>query len=510
MTFNISYGFGMVDAFAAVRMAEAWLTMNGDAQTSANEVEESFSVTDNQTISDFNTITSTLSVSATLRAEDLTVWIDFTHTYVGDLTITLIGPNGESLVLSERQGGGANITTGWAFGVTSLLGTDSVSGTWTLSIQDSAGGDTGFLNSWGLDFYGSTANTNTIHHITDDFFTLSRTTGQTGRQVIADTNGGNDDWINMSAIAGSIFLDLDHTGTNHLRVDGINWATLASGTVIENAYGGDGDDQIRGNSANNEIHGARGNDDLRGYAGNDLLIGGVGDDTLRGQGGADTLEGNAGDDRLEGGDGKDVLKGHNGEDRLFGGSNDDRLLGGNNEDLLKGGDGKDILEGGKGSDVLEGGNGKDTLEGNGGHDLLEGNNGDDLLKGHDGNDVLKGHNSDDTLFGGNGGDKLLGGNGNDRLYGGKGNDTLTGGDHADRFYFSNNDDQDTITDFVNNSDTIYFNDNLWTGTRSVQDVIDDFGSINGGNAEFDFGDGDILIIEGVTNLGQLTNDIEIF
>ncbi|QLQ17487.1 MAG: S8 family serine peptidase [Exiguobacterium profundum] len=37
--FHLSYGYGMVNAFAAVRMAEAWLVMHdGVAQTSANEL----------------------------------------------------------------------------------------------------------------------------------------------------------------------------------------------------------------------------------------------------------------------------------------------------------------------------------------------------------------------------------------------------------------------------------------------------------------------------------------
>ncbi|MGB7319403.1 MAG: S8 family serine peptidase [Planktotalea sp.] len=453
MSFNLSYGFGMVDAFAAVRMAEAWLVMNGNAQDSSNEVNQTFSVTDSQTIADNSTITSSMTISGDMYVEDLMVTIDLTHTYIGDLTILLYAPDGTVLPLSINQGGSAEFTGSWSFGITAVLGAEAISGNWVLSITDSAGGDTGLLSGWSLDFYGQALRNNTVHHITEDFLTYAAV--NTARSIISDTNGGKNDWLNMSSIAGDITLDLDSAGSNDIKVDGVTWADIAGGTNIENAFGGDGDDLIKGNASKNELHGARGNDDLRGFDNDDELFGGAGHDTLKGNLGADTLEGESGKDQLIGGDGKD---------------------------LLKGGGGNDTVEGGKGADVI---------------------------KGQDGADVLKGHNADDTLSGGAGADKLLGGNGNDKLSGGTGNDSLTGGAHADRFVFNNKDDKDSITDFENNLDTIVLNDNLWSGTKTASDVLNDFGSIVGGNAVLNFGGGDILTIENVTNLGLLGNDIEI-
>ena len=53
---------------------------------------------------------------------------------------------------------------------------------------------------------------------------------------------------------------------------------IAGNTIIENAYGGLGDDIIYGNSANNILVGGAGSDRMYGYAGNDTIQGGSGTD----------------------------------------------------------------------------------------------------------------------------------------------------------------------------------------------------------------------------------------
>lgn len=71
-------------------------------------------------------------------------------------------------------------------------------------------------------------------------------------------------------------------------------------SLIENAKGGSGSDQITGNQVANS---------LQGYSGNDTLNGAGGDDVLIGASGADRLDGGAGADRLYGGAGADDLIG---------------------------------------------------------------------------------------------------------------------------------------------------------------------------------------------------------
>lgn len=69
-------------------------------------------------------------------------------------------------------------------------------------------------------------------------------------------------------------------------------------SLIENAFGGSGDNTIRGNITNNELRGGTGIDKLYGYEGNDTLRGNLGADKLRGGLGDDTLWGGSGADRF--------------------------------------------------------------------------------------------------------------------------------------------------------------------------------------------------------------------
>ena len=258
---------------------------------------------------------------------------------------------------------------------------------------------------------------------------------------------------------------------------------IAMGTVIENAMGGAGNDQVMGNLADNVLQGMGGNDLMGGYAGNDTIDGGDGDDLLYGHYGNDTLSAASGLNRMFGQFGDDILLGGTGFDKLFGGSGNDQLFGGDGDDFMMSSSGTNYMEGGNGSDVMIGGSGNDTLIGGDDHgwDKLRGGAGDDVLisgwgsdqlTGGEGNDwmdaggaadFLNGKEGNDTMFGGRGNDILWGGTGDDildggmhsdRLLGERGNDILTGGEGADFFIFNNYDGVDQITDFESGVDQI--------------------------------------------------------
>lgn len=93
--------------------------------------------------------------------------------------------------------------------------------------------------------------------------------------------------------------------------------SIAYGTIIENAKGGENDDHIIGNNINNDLFGHGGNDIIYGYDGDDNIYGGKGSDMLYGQ------EGN---DFIYGGDGYDIISGGNGHNTLFGGKNADMFF----------------------------------------------------------------------------------------------------------------------------------------------------------------------------------------
>ena len=134
--------------------------------------------------------------------------------------------------------------------------------------------------------------------------------------------------------------------------------------------------------------------------------------------------------------------------------------------------------------------------------------GNDTFYAAGGNDKLYMGDGNDKAYGGNGKDTLWGGNGKDRLDGGKGNDKLTGNAGRDKFVFKNNYDKDKILDFKNNKDTILLDDNLWSGNKSVNKVLNQFGTQNGADFVLNFDGGDILTIKNTTK-AELKNDIDI-
>ncbi len=166
------------------------------------------------------------------------------------------------------------------------------------------------------------------------------------------------------------------------------------------------------------------------------------------------------------------------------------------------------IDGTQQADTLDGSFLREAINGLSGNDRLSGKEGDDQLYGGNGKDKLKGGDDNDELYGGRGKDKLKGGNGDDQLYGGKGNDKLTGNAGNDRFVFKDKYDKDKVLDFQNNNDTIVLNDNLWNGNKSINKVLNQFGTQQGSDFVFDFGGGDILIIKNATK-SQLQNDIDI-
>ncbi len=128
---------------------------------------------------------------------------------------------------------------------------------------------------------------------------------------------------------------------------------------------------------------------------------------------------------------------------------------------------------------------------------------------------LFGQRGNDALYGGRGNDELLGGHGNDYLSGDSGDDLLNGGIGDDVYYGGNGQDtfvivsgQNLIVDF--DGDIIRFKDDLWGGTTLTAAQIADHASVVGSDTVFDFGSGEVLRLEGFTDLTQLEASIEFF
>ena len=109
---------------------------------------------------DRQTATSTITFPANLEISDVNVYVNVTHPFIGDLTITAISPSGAPILLHDRTGGSADNVVGWydtqktpAEPLSRLTGLAS-SGTWTLKVNDGVPANTGVLNSWSVEVCG--------------------------------------------------------------------------------------------------------------------------------------------------------------------------------------------------------------------------------------------------------------------------------------------------------------------------------------------------------------------
>lgn len=110
-----------------------------------------FQNTTNYTINDNSTINSPITVSGRTgnAPSNLQVAVRIIHTYIGDLQVYLIAPDGSSYTLHNRTGGSAdNIITTYTVNASSEL----ANGTWQLRVRDRASGDVGYLDEWSLQF----------------------------------------------------------------------------------------------------------------------------------------------------------------------------------------------------------------------------------------------------------------------------------------------------------------------------------------------------------------------
>ena len=84
------------------------------------------------------------------------VYVNITHTYIGDLTVKVIGPDNTTVILHNRTGGTTENIVGWYpteippyQSLDAFIG-KSTNGIWKLTVIDQAGSDVGTLNEWCL------------------------------------------------------------------------------------------------------------------------------------------------------------------------------------------------------------------------------------------------------------------------------------------------------------------------------------------------------------------------
>ena len=123
------------------------ITFNGEKALTAN-----VAIPDNNTTG----VTSTQTYTQTGTVAAVKVRVNITHTYKGDLEVSLIAPDGTTAILHNRTGAGTdNIATEYPDLTASnqslaVFNGKTITGAWKLKVRDLAATDTGTLVSWTL------------------------------------------------------------------------------------------------------------------------------------------------------------------------------------------------------------------------------------------------------------------------------------------------------------------------------------------------------------------------
>lgn len=312
------YGFGLIDAHAAVRLAETWT----ESSTYWNQESMTVMSFEDMTIPDAKkrwagSVSDELIIQEedALSIDHVLVDLDIQHPYIGDLVVMLTSPNGTTSVLVDRPGETAQNQFGTGqddidFTLTSTqFWGETGAGAWTLTVLDEARGFEGVLENWSLTLLGDSITSDDLYVFTNEFADgplaggvdtsheekgkpneprtkpsdlvaeLSETeilaaikggtSAKGGRKpkdreteetpppapaLLDDADGGTDS-VNAAAVTGDSLLDLSG-GTS--LIDGKE--LLITADTIEMAFAGDGNDLLVGNALDNTLFGGRGDD----------------------------------------------------------------------------------------------------------------------------------------------------------------------------------------------------------------------------------------------------------
>lgn len=154
------YGFGVIDAAAAVTAAQSWINYSPEQTITAE------SGTINLAIPDYpsDPVSSTITVEApdTFETESVVVYLSLSHSSRGDLDVILVSPSGtESLLHPGQRPENTQVDELWKL-MTVRNWNEPANGNWMLQIVDQSAGDVdssqsstaNILVSWRIMVYG--------------------------------------------------------------------------------------------------------------------------------------------------------------------------------------------------------------------------------------------------------------------------------------------------------------------------------------------------------------------
>lgn len=178
------------------------------------------SIPDNNTTG----VTSTINVTGGGTVSALALSLNITHTYRGDLIVSLVGPDGTSVVVSNKAGGSADNLVLANSAVTAFNG-KTAAGAWKLKAVDSAAQDVGSIGSWSLAVTGNCGNPPPP--------TANWTASGSPNLATVD-NGQACTTLTVSGTGNAADVKLDVGGTHAYR--SVLRATLEHGGVTKDAF----------------------------------------------------------------------------------------------------------------------------------------------------------------------------------------------------------------------------------------------------------------------------------
>jgi Ca2+-binding RTX toxin-like protein len=225
--------------------------------------------------SDYTPQTGTLTIPANSSIGTIFIPILNNNLNEADEAFTVTLSNPTNATLSADSVGEVIITDTWQSNITRtlpngvenlrLIGNNPINGT------GNAGNNV---------LTGNSAN-NTLAVLAGYYTYVFAANSPLGLDNISETTTGGIDTLDLSGTNNPIRLNL-RSITNQTVVTGNLTLQLSAVNVIENAFGGSGNDRITGNSLSNALSGGMGKDILSGGAGNDILTGNQGEDILVG------------------------------------------------------------------------------------------------------------------------------------------------------------------------------------------------------------------------------------
>ena len=217
--FNHEYGFGMVDAKAAVDLAKSWTTVPPLETVETASGDLSAGIPDLPSSGFPRAVTRTLSINTGIEfIEFVEVRASFAHPSVRDLEIELVSPSGNTSKLLRYYDSGDLIplNSEVRLGAAKHLG-ENPNGLWTLRVTDKVDNDlSGTLESWTIKVYG--------HRLTPAMPTLDTVTPSGNTMTIAWSAPAVDRGTGVTS------YDLRYIPATADKTDSSSW------TVVENVW----------------------------------------------------------------------------------------------------------------------------------------------------------------------------------------------------------------------------------------------------------------------------------